>query len=469
MINAGIAIIDDDPAITRALSLVLPYHGFPVCVEINDSREAIERINEFRPWLVICDLGMPNLSGEEVLQQLNELHPELPVIIITAVNEVETAVRCMKKGAIDYLVKPVKEGGLIPAVRRVMQVKELQNENRLLRSKLSNHTIAKPEVFAPLITNSPKMHSIFEYMEVVAVASQPVLIAGETGTGKELIARALHELKGHGEFVAINTAGLDENAFSDTLFGHVKGAFTGAEGPRSGLVEKANGGTLFLDEIGDLSIGAQVKLLRLLQEAEYMPLGSDETRHTTARIVLATLHDLEELVEKGTFRRDLYYRLAQYSIKLPPLRERKEDIYILADHFLELAAMDLRMQKPELSPKSLEYLEGYSFPGNIRELQGIINEALSLSKGGKLSPQFFAERLKTQAISSPLTNPAKFLEALPTLPPLKDVRTLIVEEALRRSNNNQAVAARMLGVSRQSISKHAQSIKEKEGRVGVED
>lgn len=451
----SIVLVDDEPALTRSLSMVLYSNGYEDVVEFNDSRQALRALEGEGAALVVCDLGMPHLSGLELLQRLGRTCAHIPVIVATAVNEVDTAVQCMKSGAVDYLVKPVREEELIKSVAHIMQLAELRRENCELRARLSDHSLRNPAAFAEILTNSPRMHSLFEYMEVVAPASQPVLISGETGTGKELVARALHKLRGKGDFIAVNVAGLDENAFSDTLFGHLKGAFTGADSVRRGLVEKAGEGTVFLDEIGDLSAGAQIKLLRLLQEREYLPLGADDPRRTSARFVLATLHDLEKLVEEGAFRRDLYYRLRQYQLDIPPLRERREDLPLLAQAFLDAAAQDLGRPEAELTSPVLEMLNAHSFPGNVRELQSLMNTALSRSRDGRLMPELLRNELAQEGGSMAARDfSGEFLQSLPMLPPLRDVRNLLVQEALRRTGGNQALAARMLGVTRQAINKH---------------
>ncbi len=455
MSGLGLVLVDDEPAVTRALAMALFSNGYEAVTEFNDSREALREIERQGADLVVCDLGMPHLSGMEMLERLRQTRPEIPLVIATAVNEVDTAVRCMKLGARDYLVKPIKEGELVRAVRLVLELSELRRENSALRERLTDHSLRRPEAFVDILTNNPQMHALFEYMEVVAPASQPVLITGETGTGKELIARALHDLRRRGEFVAVNIAGLDETAFTDTLFGHLKGAFTGAATARAGLIEKAGDGTVFLDEIGDLSAGAQVKLLRLLQEKEYTPLGCDDPRRTGARFVLATLHDLGEMVEKGTFRRDLYYRLRQYHLHIPPLRDRKEDLLLLAEHFLQLAAVDLGLPVPEVPQELPHFLGLYPFPGNVREMQSLINAALSHSRRGTLSLDYFRKHLKLQQEPAQANELAgAFLEGLPALPPLKSVRHLLVKEAVRRTGGNQTLAAGLLGVTRQAISKH---------------
>lgn len=456
----AIVLVDDEPAVTRSLAMILMSHGYSEVEEFNDSQLALQRIEAHGAALVVCDLGMPGLDGLQMMERLRQSRPEVALLVVTAVNEVDTAVRCMKSGVQDYLVKPIKENELIRAVALALEVSELRRENSELRERLTDHSLRQPAVFSAIVTNNPQMHALFEYMEVVAPASQPVLITGETGTGKELIARALHDLRGRGSFVPVNVAGLDETAFTDTLFGHLKGAFTGAAGARAGLIEKAGDGTVFLDEIGDLSPGAQVKLLRLLQEKEYLPLGSDEPRRTGARFVLATLHDLAGMVENGLFRRDLYYRLRQYQVHIPPLRERKEDLLLLAEHFLELAAEDLGMEVPQIPVELSQLLGLHLFPGNVRELQSLMNAALSHSKPGRLSLEYFRQHLHLggglpAVRSSELTG--DFLQGLPALPPLKSVRHLLVEEAIRRTGGNQTLAAGLLGVTRQAISKHLKS------------
>jgi DNA-binding NtrC family response regulator len=307
------------------------------------------------------------------------------------------------------------------------------------------------------------MLSIFQYIESIAQTSQPVLIRGETGVGKELIARTLHTLSGlKGSFVAVNVAGLDDNVFSDTLFGHVRGAFTGAERDRRGLIEQAAGGTLFLDEIGDLSTASQVKLLRLLQEGEYFPLGRDDAKRTDVRIVASSNVDLWERQKAGLFRKDLNYRLRTHRIYIPPLRERMDDIPLLVEHFLGEAARTLDKKKPVLPNELTPLLRTYSFPGNVRELQTLVFDAVSRHKGSGLSLDVFKahirlyqsrENAKPQAAAH-TPEPGKaligFSEKLPTI---KQASDLLVDEAMRRSGGNQSIAAGLLGITQQALSK----------------
>jgi DNA-binding NtrC family response regulator len=311
------------------------------------------------------------------------------------------------------------------------------------------------------------MLSIFQYIESIAPTSQPVLIRGETGVGKELIAKSIHALSGlKGGFVAVNVAGLDDNVFSDTLFGHVKGAFTGADRDRSGLIEKAAGGTLFLDEIGDLSATSQVKLLRLLQEREYFPLGSDEPKKTDARILASTHEDLRQLEERGSFRKDLNYRLNTHQILVPPLRERLDDIPMLVAFFLENASKELDKAKPAVPAELCPLLKTYAFPGNVRELQSLIFDAVSRHKSRVLSLEGFKSHMKLsqdhpsgtpflngERAVAPLVIPGRF-------PTIRQATGWLVEEAMKRAGGNQSIAAGMLGISQQALSKRLQKKKE---------
>jgi DNA-binding NtrC family response regulator len=319
--------------------------------------------------------------------------------------------------------------------------------------------LERAEAFAPIITNDKKMFSIFEYMESIAPTLQPVLITGETGVGKELIARATHALSGlTGEFVAVNVAGLDDNVFSDTLFGHVRGAFTGAEHPRRGLIERASGGTLFLDEIGDLNQASQVKLLRLLQESEYMPLGQDEPKRTDARILSSTNQDLWSLQRQGMFRKDLNYRLRTHHLDIPPLRERMEDIALLVDHFLGKASCALRKKKPTAPKELFTLLNTHPFPGNIRELETMVFDAVSRHRHKILSLDVFKSHIARDRCDARIstdqgsheTRLIRFSESLPTI---KQATSILVAEAMRRADGNRSVAAQILGISRQALCK----------------
>jgi DNA-binding NtrC family response regulator len=303
------------------------------------------------------------------------------------------------------------------------------------------------------------MRSIFQYVEAIARTAMPVLITGETGVGKELIARALHELSGRaGEFVPLNVAGVDDALFSDTLFGHRRGAFTGADQDRRGLIEQAAAGTMFLDEIGDLGLESQVKLLRLLQEGKYYPIGSDVSKLSDARIIVATNRDIASMQHKDEFRKDLYYRLQTHYIHIPPLRERKEDIPLLVDHFLAKSSGQLGKKKPT-PPRQLPTLLGtYHFPGNVRELESMVFDAVSRHQSGVLSMESFRAKVGHDQANRPEIQQAPPVEAdkqiqFPEqLPTLKEAEQMLIDQALERADGNQTIAARLLGISRRALS-----------------
>lgn len=284
-----VLLVDDEAQFLFSASLSLNSEGIDNVIQCQDSRDVMSILSEGDFSVVVLDMLMPHLTGWDLLPMIVRDFPDLPVVIITAVNEVKTAVDCMKEGTFDYLVKPVDKVRLVTTVRRAIEVRELRDENTRLKDYLLSDKLEQPDVFSEIITQNPVMRSIFQYIEAIAENALPVLITGETGVGKELVAKALHRLSGRkGELVTVNVAGLDDRLFADTLFGHKKGAFTGADAARNGLVERASGGTLFLDEIGDLSMESQVKLLRLLQEGKYYPLGEDVPKLTDARIIVAT-------------------------------------------------------------------------------------------------------------------------------------------------------------------------------------
>ena len=458
-----VMIVDDEESILLAIDTTLRMAGFSNIITCGDSRAVAGILSEQSVELILLDLNMPHVHGERLLDEINRDHPDIPVIIVTGAVDVETAVRCVKAGAFDYVVKPVEEERLLTAVQRAISFQDLKRENLALKQHILADSLEKPEAFGDIVTNNKKMLLIFQYIESISRTSQPVLIRGETGVGKELIARTLHNLSGlPGSFVAVNAAGLDDNVFSDTLFGHVKGAYTGADRDRSGLIEQAAGGTLFLDEIGDLNHASQVKILRLLQEGEYFPLGLDEPRKSDARIVAATNRNLSRLLETGEFRKDLNYRLRTHRIYIPPLRERLDDIPLLVDHFLEEAAQTLDKKKPTPPLELFTLFETHSFPGNIRELQSMIIDAVSRHDSGVLSLQTFRAHIKRsrpegKAESPPASDVSGTLPliAFPgtELPTIKQATNMLVREAMQRSNGNQSIAAGLLGISQQALSK----------------
>jgi DNA-binding NtrC family response regulator len=455
-----ILVVDDDESVLLAIDTTLRMNGWDHVITCGDSRLVMDLLKGQPIEMMLLDLTMPHVSGEELLF-LVKAQIDVPVVIVTGVVDVSTAVRCIKAGAFDYVVKPVDEDQLVTVIERALSFQSLKKENLALkRHILSDLTdeLDTPEAFEDIITANKKMLLIFQYVESIAGTAQPVLITGETGVGKELVARAVHHLSGvQGQFVAINAAGLDDNVFSDTLFGHVRGAFTSANLDRPGLIERARKGSLFLDEIGDLSPTSQVKLLRLLQEREYFSLGADQPRHSDARIIAATNHNLDALTQSGQFRKDLNYRLRTHRIHIPPLCERLDDIELLTDYFLEEAAAALNCNTPTPPKELYKLLRTYSFPGNIRELKAMVFDAVSRHKAGILSldvfkTHIFQDYLNESGAGSDHTSGSaiQFPQKMPTI---KQATQILIDEALQRADGNQTIAAKMLGISQQALSK----------------
>ena len=463
----SILMVDDEASWLHALSLSLERSaGITNLTTCQDSRKVMELMASHEIGIVLLDLTMPYISGEEILRMLSEDYPDVPVIVISGLNQLETAVRCVQAGAFDYFVKSTEEDRIIKGIRRAIRWQELQKENGEMRRIFLDDAMACPEAFAHIVTQDRGMRSIFHYIEAIAKGGNPVLVTGESGTGKELIAQAIHTLSGRtGPRIAVNVAGLDEAVFADTLFGHTRGAFTGASEARRGMVEQASDGTLFLDEIGDLQATSQVKLLRLLQEGEYYPLGSDRPRWMRARVVVATNQNLTEKQASGLFRKDLYYRLRSHHVHLPALRDRKGDIPLLLDHFLETAAREFGKKKPTPPKELVVLLANYAFPGNIRELKSMVYDAVGAHQGKILSMEAFKRAIGEQEgaqapvrTEAPGANPYVRLERLPTL---GEAHELLVQDALRRSEGNQSLAARMLGITQSALSKRLKATQRK--------
>lgn len=460
--DAAILIVDDDPVAVELYSTVLGEHGFENVQSCQDSREVMTRLRSQPISVTLLDLKMPFISGEELLPEITAEFPQVPVIILTSEDSVDTAVSCMKHGAFDYLTKPVDSNRLANAVNHALKIRDLQDQVDILATPGGEAQPRHPEHFEDIVTQSPSIRRLFRYIEAVAPSPRPILITGESGTGKELVARAIHAAsRREGEFVAVNVSGLDDTMFSDTLFGHVDGAYTGATGTRRGLVEKAQGGTLFLDEIGDLQSSVQIKLLRLLQEHEYYPLGADVPRQAHIRVVAATNADLRATQQEGRFRRDLYYRLTAHRVHLPPLRDRPEDIPVLLRHFVDEAAQSLGIARPRISEDALRTLANYSFPGNVRELQSMVYDCLSRLSGNEMTGHCISQYVAgesmgdgSRGVGSPATGTPEALwsgaEALPTL---REAEEFLFTEAMRRARGNQSVAARLLGVSQSTLSR----------------
>ena len=455
--SPAVLLVDDEIHALQSYEMQLLGEGIGDCICCLNGAQALEVLEAQEVGLILLDLRMPGMSGEDVLELVNRQYPHIPVLVISALDDVETAVRCIRLGAFNYIVKPVEPTRLMTEVKRGLEVWELRRENVLLRESVLNRRVRHPEAFAELLTASENMHAIFRYIESIAPSTQPVLVTGETGVGKEMIVQAIHQLSGRaGQFCAVNVAGLDDPTFSDTLFGHKRGAFTGADRARDGIIERAAKGTLFLDEIGDLSLQSQVKLLRLLQEREYYQLGADLPKPTTARVIVATNRDLLALQEEGKFRPDLYYRLVLHRIHVPPLRERRADVPLLLDFFLAEAAQELRKPVPALPPELFTLLAVYAFPGNIRELRALVFDAMSHHVSGTLALSSFKAVLrqssKTGADTPVTAKPrGKLFADVERLPTLEEVEDSLIAEALERTGGNQSLTATLLGITRQTL------------------
>lgn len=453
-----ILFVDDEQHFLLSIELTMSSQGINNIETCSDSRQVMDLLARRKYSLVVLDINMPYISGTQLLPQIVQRHPETNVIVITAVNDVESAVQCMKEGAFDYVVKPVNDTRIVSVVKRGLELAEMRSENAMLKLSLLRETLDHPEAFKDIVTHSKSMTALFRYIEAIAKTSLPVLITGETGTGKELVAKAIHAVSGRkGELVPVNVAGVDDHLFTDTLFGHRKGAFTGADTERKGLIEKAAEGTLFLDEIGDLSLESQVKLLRLLQDGQYYPLGSDMAKLSNARIIVATHRDIESMQASDTFRQDLYYRLKAHHIPIPPLRDRKADIPYLADHFITRAAETLGKKRPTVPKELYPLLINYPFPGNVRELEGMIFDAVSVHTRGVLSLESIRKKVSTGHAAKRVkpavdhTMSDALLSVPAQFPTMEEAEDFLIEEALKRAEGNQTIAAEMLGLSRRAL------------------
>jgi two-component system NtrC family response regulator len=431
-----ILVIDDDESLRRVLEYTLQEEGYEVFTAAS-GEEGLELFEERQPALVITDMKMPGINGFQVLKELKERSAEALVIIVTAFGEVDAAVKAMKLGAYDFITKPLSRDELKLTVKKALQFLGLTEENRQLREKLSGRDDLKN-----LVGMSPKMERLFASVRKVADTEATVLITGESGTGKELVARAIHTLSSRksAPFIAINCAAIPRDLLESELFGHTKGAFTGAVKDRVGKFQLADRGTLFLDEVGDLPVELQPKLLRALQERIVEPLGGGKAQKIDVRVVAATNQDLEGAIADGSFREDLYYRLSVIPIHLPPLRERKEDIPLLVRHFTN----KFGHANVTFTKGTLDALAMYSWPGNVRELENAIERLLIMRRGDEIGQDDLPGKILDER-----TNKKRMIFVLPDEGyPLEQLEKEVVEESLTRNNWNQTAAARFLGIPR---------------------
>ena len=439
-----ILIVDDEPSMQEFLEILLQREGHQVvtCGSASEATVALE-CDEFD--LVLSDIQMPGMSGMELLHHVQDVAPEALVILITAHGTTESAVEAMKHGAYDYLTKPCSVDEIRLVVQKALEKRDLSSENVRLRQLVNR-------VSLPAVTGrSAQMAEVFELVRQVAPTRTNVLITGESGTGKELIARALQSLSGRRElpFVAVNCAAIPENLLESELFGHVKGAFTGAIAHKMGLFEIADGGTLFLDEVGELPLPLQVKLLRAIQYRTFKRVGGTEDIRVDMRIVCATNRKLDEDVRSGRFREDLFYRLNVIEIHIPPLRERPEDIPELVEHFLRKFSAEMNKKLHAVEPAVLEALEGYAFPGNVRELENIIERAVTLARGETLKPACLPRTVLEPA--APSRGEAFPSQGVDLDARLAELERSLIRAALERSAGVKKRAAGLLGVSFRSL------------------
>src|ERR671915_1140297 len=388
--NASILVIDDEEIMREILDALLTREGYHVRSAAS-AAEGLELAKSVPFDAAIVDVMMPGMDGIAALEELKKLDEELPVLMITAFASVETAISAMKRGAFDYITKPFKNDEVLVVVRNAVERRQLKAENTALRQTLQ----AQQQNFAGIIGRSPRMKQVFDLIIQAAPSRSTILITGESGTGKELVARAIHSNSSRSDraFVTVNSGNLPPDLLESTLFGHVKGAFTGAVYPKKGLFDLADKGSIFLDEIGNIPLETQAKLLRVMQEREFMRLGGMEVIKVDVRIIAATNVDLKKTMEEGRFREDLFYRLNVVNVMLPPLRDRKDDIPLLIQHFLEKYGEENRKPDLELVPESLDVLMAYDWPGNVRELENVIERAVVLSTGRRIGPDLIPDHI----------------------------------------------------------------------------
>jgi DNA-binding NtrC family response regulator len=441
-------IVDDEPALREAIAERLADHGF-VVEQAENGEQALQRLADFAFDILLTDLRLPGIDGRRVLDAALERYPEIIAIVITGYGTVKDAVEAIKQGAADFITKPFQFDALLHVLRSALEQRRLKSENAYLRAQLDNRYRIDG-----LVGRSRAMRDLFQLLETVAATSSTVLVTGETGTGKELAARAIHHTsprRAH-RFVALNCSAIPETLLEAELFGHVRGAFTGAVGNRQGRLEQAHRGTLFLDEVGTMSPALQAKLLRVLQEREFERVGDSHTIKIDVRVIAATHSDLAKMVSEGSFREDLFYRLNVIPVQLPPLRDRREDIPLLVQHFLQKLAADSGQPVVTVSQEATRRLMAYQWPGNVRQLENAVERALAFSHG---RPQIDVQDLapEIQHEPSPADADATWFpdDGLDFEQYIEGIELSLIRRSLERTNGNKRQAAKLLNLKRTTL------------------
>src|SRR5881628_2883779 len=458
MPDRTLLVDDDDPGLRESLERTLTREGYRVLLA-SDGRAALERLQDGAIDLIVTDLKMPGLTGLELLRAAKAIAPDVDVILLTAFGTVEEAVKAMKDGAYDFLTKPFRREQLLKLIDKALERRQLIERNKVLQQRLDDLLRQ-----GAIVGGSPAFRRMMMLVEQVASSSATVLIHGESGTGKELVARAIHErsTRATKAFVAVNCAALPETLLESELFGYERGAFTGAAGRKEGRFELADGGTLFLDEVADLSAVTQPKILRVLQEGEFERLGGTRSIRVDVRIVAATNQDLAQMVKEKRFREDLYYRLNVITITVPPLRERHEDIRVLAQHFLRVYAAKNGRELEGFTGEAIERLEAYAWPGNVRELENVIERGVVLARASLIDLADLPEEI---AGATPLP------EGVLTVrigTPLAEIEQRLLEATLRATKNNKTLTAKLLGIDPRTVARKLERWDD-EAEAGADD
>lgn len=439
-----VLIVDDESGMRHMLSVLLEREGYAIDTA-EDGKSGLEKIKSNHYDLVLCDIRMPEMDGLTFLESTKNLNRQLPIIMMSAFGNVDTAIEAMKKGAYDYVSKPFKADEILLRLQRLTQQETLMFENQSLKRVLHQETS-----FSNIIARSPRMLEIFDTIRKIAEYKTTVLVTGESGSGKELIARAIHfnSPRASKPFIAINCSAIPENLLESELFGYVKGAFTGANRDKRGLFEEASGGTLFLDEVGDLPLSLQVKLLRAIQEEEIRRVGATNSIKIDVRLITATLKNLGEEIKKGTFREDLYYRLNVLPIHLPPLRERKEDIPLLVDVFIKKFAKEMDKKTDRVSAEAMQFLSDYSWPGNVRELENTIERAMVLETSLELQVSSLPDAIRNVEVNPAIRAAASELSIKKMMVIMEQE---LIKKALEKTGGNRTWAAKLLEISHRAL------------------